>query len=268
MAEKEDQNEFTAYGKVMNSVEKLVNEDIGADKFFESLSDGSFVVEYMEKIEDFFESKFSPEKLKIIPTTIQLRDLGDDNFRSTHSIILMWVNEKLYLYDPNGAYNVIDGVRGYQGGVFLSKFCYSFGNEKYTSTEKFQNFIKEEYKIDLIIPRSLGPQATMRLTEGETKYIGEGGYCMFFNYMIIDRIKNIRRAKIRNPYVNFPLIYDNIDIGTFPPPARPEEAYSGTAPSSSFEGKTKVIVNRIFGSGGRRKKTRRRRTSRRRSRRR
>ena len=70
-------DEFSAYGSLKGKVEDLVNKDIDAKKFFETLNSRRSPVEYKDSIEDVFKYLFVDNKhkktnFKIFPTTIQI----------------------------------------------------------------------------------------------------------------------------------------------------------------------------------------------------
>jgi len=263
-------NEFSAYGSHKAAVKNLVNKDIDAKKFFETLNSRGWSIEYHNRIEDVFEYLFvaggsKKTNFKIFPTTIQIHDIKGNN-SSTHSIVLIWSNKKLYLYDPNGVYDTSQ-PKWYEGvGYELQQdYGYKFNGKYFDSTKKFQKYIIKNYSKHFRVPESLGAQYILPITEGETKYIGAGGYCMFFNYMAIERIK--RSGKRR-----FPSTYSKLTTQPFtkifPPPATEAEALGGSAKEDTFEGQTQQIVNNVWKSGGGRRKRRRSRKKRRTSRRR
>ena len=51
-------NEFSAYGSHKAAVKNLVNKDIDAKKFFETLNSRGWSIEYHNRIEDVFEYLF------------------------------------------------------------------------------------------------------------------------------------------------------------------------------------------------------------------
>ena len=268
-------DEFSAYGSLKGKVEDLVNKDIDAKKFFETLNSRRSPVEYKDSIEDVFKYLFVDNKhkktnFKIFPTTIQIYD-EKENVSSTHSIVLIWSNKTLYLYDPNGVYDTsqekwYEGLR--EGDTLQQDYGYKFKGIYFDSTKKFQETIKKDYAINFKVPESLGAQFLLPITEGKTKYIGAGGYCMFFNYMAIERIKRSGKRRLPSTYSK---ITTQPFTNVFPRPAPEAEALGGNASKDTFEGATKEIVDVVFGKkkkrrGGRRKKrsTRKRRRTRKR----
>ena len=141
-------DEFSAYGSLKGKVEDLVNKDIDAKKFFETLNSRRSPVEYKDSIEDVFKYLFVDNKhkktnFKIFPTTIQIYD-EKENVSSTHSIVLIWSNKTLYLYDPNGVYDTsqekwYEGLR--EGDTLQQDYGYKFKGIYFDSTKKFQEKI-------------------------------------------------------------------------------------------------------------------------------
>ena len=120
---------------INNTVENLVNNDINADIFFETLNRmfHTETIFYKQEIQDVFYDLFtsggSQDQFKIFPTTISIHN-QIDNETSTHSIVLIWNNDILYLYDPNGAYNTQDpGVQG-----MIQDYGYKCYNKYFNST--------------------------------------------------------------------------------------------------------------------------------------
>ena len=102
------------------------------------------------------------------------------------------------------------------GDELQQDYGYKFNGKYFDSTKKFQKYITKNYSKHFRVPESLGAQYILPITEGETKYIGAGGYCMFFNYMAIERIK-------RSGKRGFPSTYSKLTTQPFtkifPPPA-------------------------------------------------
>jgi hypothetical protein len=232
-----------------NTVENLVNDDINADIFFETLNRifHTETIFYKNTIEDVFSDLFtsggSREQFKIFPTTISIHN-QIDNETSTHSIVLIWNNDILYLYDPNGAYNTQEpGVQG-----MIQEYGYSCFGQYFNSTLEFQNYITNNYNIDFRVPLNLGAQYLLKIAT-ESSYIGDGGYCMFFNYMAIEYI-----LRNYNNNTNLQDLYITITTSpfsnVFPKPASKMAALNGTARPNTFEWETNRIVNDVFNMYG------------------
>ncbi len=202
---------------------------------------------YKNTIEDVFSDLFtsggSREQFKIFPTTISIHN-QIDNETSTHSIVLIWNNDILYLYDPNGAYNTQEpGVQG-----MIQEYGYSCFGQYFNSTLEFQNYITNNYNIDFRVPLNLGAQYLLKIAT-ESSYIGDGGYCMFFNYMAIEYI-----LRNYNNNTNLQDLYITITTSpfsnVFPKPASKMAALNGTARPNTFEWETNRIVNDVFNMYG------------------
>jgi hypothetical protein len=248
--------EFSAYKQYTRQVERLVDDDVNADRFFNSLNTENQYIQYEDNISQIFDSfeKWSNRDFIIFPTTIQIYN-KDTKERSTHSILLIWKDSELYLYDPNGVYNT-EEMKYYEsvGHELQQDYGYEYKNEYFGSTEKFQSFIKQTYHLDLHVPKDIGAQVWLQIEEN-TSYIGGGGYCMFFNYMVIEYI-------LKNHTKKFSSIYNTITTppfrGVFPKPASKTNALNGNARENTFEGKTFAIVEKVFSyNGGKRTYTRR-----------
>jgi len=246
---------------INNTVENLVNSDINANIFFETLNRifHTEIIFYKNTIEDVFSDLFtsggSREQFKIFPTTISIHN-QIDNETSTHSIVLIWNNDILYLYDPNGAYNTQEpGVQG-----MIQEYGYSCFGQYFNSTLEFQNYITNNYNIDFRVPLNLGAQYLLKIAT-ESSYIGDGGYCMFFNYMAIEYI-----LRNYNNNTNLQDLYITITTSpfsnVFPKPASKMAALNGTARPNTFEWETNRIVNDVFNMyGGKKNRSKRQRGS-------
>lgn len=248
--------EFDAYGKLKKNVKNLVDDDENADLFFNKLNDDNseINVRYRDTIENVLDNynEWSNQKFVIFPTTIQIYD-EETNDRSTHSILLIWVINQLYLYDPNGVYNTEKEIFYKTINAKLRQnYGYIFNNEYFHSTAKFKQHIDSTYNIKLNIPTDLGAQYLLPIEGKNTIYIRDGGYCMFFNYMVIEYI-------LKNAVKPFKPIYKTITTypfdGVFPTPATLDDAKKGTAPENTFEEKTVQIVEQVFSKKGGNRKT-------------
>jgi len=241
-------SEFNAYGKYKTDVERLVNDDIGADIFFNSLNNESDVVTYIDKIENIFNdlNKWKGYDCKIFPTTIQINNKYD-NIQSTHSVVLILKDGNFYFYDPNGVYNTEEEINYENYGLLQQNFGYGYNGTYFGSTIKFKKFIEKNYKINLSVSTTLGAQFLLPIEE-DTIYIKEGGYCMFFNYMVIEYVlNNINIIDIVTLYDKI-ITYPFNDI--FNKPAAKIAAKRGKAKPSTFEGKTVEIIKKVFKKGG------------------
>ena len=175
------------------------------------------------------------------------------NSASTHSILLIWEGTQLYLYDPNGVYNTAEELYYKTSDENLQQsYGYVYKGKYFDSTQDFKKFIKKTYDIKLNIPTDLGAQYLLPIEGYNTSYIHSGGYCMFFNYMVIEYIANNMSQpfnKIYKTITNSP--FKNV----FSSPAIDTDALNGTAPETTFEGKTVQIIKDIFPQKGGKRKT-------------
>ena len=175
--------EFSQFGSLKDLIEGLVESDMHAKEFFESLYDGG-------EVEVCYESKLSEaiNKLKeatkstksdklIVVTTIELFDTENHILSgSRHSIFFVYSNNTIYLYDPNGVYNK------------SKTFAYNHENKFYPNTNAFKNFLKTQFPDKkIIVPTKIGIQQSIE-TPDNTGWINEGGYCMFYNSDMIREI--------------------------------------------------------------------------------
>jgi len=242
--------EFSAYGLLQYKVGNLVDRDNGANIFFENLNKltSIHIISYKAYIHEVFEELFLPNgsdgeysssKLGIFPTTVQIQ-IRDDGKPQSHSIVLIWNGDTLYLYDPNGAYNTQEpGVEG-----MIQEYGYSCFGQYFNSTLEFQNYITYNYKIKFRVPLNLGAQYLLKIAT-ESSYIGEGGYCMFFNYKAIEYIlHNYNNTNLQDLYLT---ITTSPFSNVFPKPASNRAALNGTVGTNTFEGQTIEIAKEVFG---------------------
>ena len=257
--------EFSAYGLLQYKVGNLVDRDNGANIFFENLNKltSIHIISYKAYIHEVFEELFLPNgsdgeysssKLGIFPTTVQIQ-IRDDGKPQSHSIGLIWNGDTLYLYDPNGAYNTQEpGVEG-----MIQEYGYYCFGQYFNSTLEFQNYITYNYKIKFRVPLNLGAQYSLKIAT-ESSYIGEGGYCMFFNYKAIEYIlHNYNNTNLQDLYIT---ITTSPFSNVFPKPASNRGALNGTAIENTFEEDTVRIVNDVFNNiGGKKSRSKRQRGS-------
>lgn len=167
--------EFTAYGDKSNNIRRMVNNNNVnvCTKFY---SHPSRLVSSFKS--NFFEDydSYDLSKTKIIPIFIELYDMNDQVPAGNHAVLLVQDNDSRYLYDPNG---VVDGDSRY---VYYD----SSTGDTYESDE-----LTKHYEVGT--PLTKGVQ---QLSPGDidTKYISEGGYCMFYvrqalNYLVQEKEK-------------------------------------------------------------------------------
>jgi len=166
-------SEFTAYGVKSNKIRQMVNNNNVkvCTKFY---SDQSKLVSSFKS--NFFNSynKVDLSKTMIIPIFIELYNIDANVSAGNHAVLVVQDNGIRYLYDPNGVVND------------RSKYVYynKKKNEIYDSKT-----LTEIYKIGT--PKTRGVQQ-MSPGDLKTKYISEGGYCMFYvrqalNYLVQEK---------------------------------------------------------------------------------
>ena len=111
----------------------------------------------------------------IYPTTINL--LNEDGESSIHSIVIVYLNNTYYFFDPNGSYNNND------------RWKYFIDNIKFDSTKIFKKHMSKNYKMNFVVPTQKGIQQ-ITFSPDKSYYIGDGGYCMFYNAIFIQTISN------------------------------------------------------------------------------
>lgn len=237
--------EFHAYGHLKVKVEQLVEYDKEANTFFQSLTTDRIPVIYIDTIEDcftdIFNFKYVNYDLIIFPTTIKLHN-RITNADSTHSIVIFYHDHDLYLYDPNGTYNTEPNDSG-----LIQEWGYIFNGVYYSKMEDFKDSIERQYRIKFVTPQTPGIQFLLPIIGENTQYIEKGGYCMFFNYMAIQKILYYGKDAFEDVYnslTNEPFEYKSQYL--FYKPATEIEARDGTAGPNTFEGKTKEIIENIF----------------------
>lgn len=255
----EEEVEFTAYEENANLMSELVDKDYYVEEFFSLanyLFGDSIGVRYIDGEYDnqrqlvsggidkiLLNPGFIDEEILVIPTNIKLID-QKTNEESCHSVIIIKDNNKLYLFDPNGYYN--NGARD------LNDWLYCIGDKIFNNTTEFYNHFnkslkKQGFEINTsrrsngghkgiqVIPKYIGNKklVTFESQEG-TRYIGMGGYCMFYNmYAIKYIIENIENFTIEDLFNNLtdPEKYYNV----FPYNCSEKDANNGTAQDSELE---------------------------------
>lgn len=167
--------EFTAYGDKSNQVKKMVNNNnVGVcTKFYSHRSKlvSSFKTNFFKEYDSYDLSE-----TKIIPIFIELYDMNDEVPAGNHAVLLVQDKGTRYLFDPNG---VVDG------------------DSRYVYYDSSKDHIYESdaltYHFNVNTPLTKGVQ---QLSPGDvdTKYISEGGYCMFYvrqalNYLVQEKEK-------------------------------------------------------------------------------
>lgn len=249
-------DEFSAYGQNKTLVQELVDEDKNAKGFFEkSFSDSK--VKYIDRIENIlnkFNEYFKPKQPIIIATTIVLRDprhrLTRGSKNKTHSILLIWDGDTtIYFYDPNGSYTLVgEGAEDYSLGFTLYK---NDTYENIDSTENLQKKLNKQTGKTIKVPTEKGIQYVDK-TDKTSAYINAGGYCMFYNWLVI-------KYFLEQPVEAWSEAYKQV---INPNSSFWNEIING---EKKIDQRSKEIIDHwVSQNGGRSKKRKRRRTRRRR----
>jgi hypothetical protein len=167
--------EFSGYGSQSNTVKKMVNNnDINiCTKFFKCDINNikQFNINFFNVLNIY---KKQQNSKYIIPCFIELWDTQENKQGTKHAIILLIENKYRFLFDPNGE--------------VLPCHRYSYYNKNtntiFTSKELFNKYNVETSK-------GSGIQSTAPGTpSGKTKYIGYGGYCMFYVRQALEILEN------------------------------------------------------------------------------
>lgn len=189
--------EFSAYGRYANIVEQLVEVDKGAKQFFEYHTSRDLPVKYIPYLDlprgrEAIKNALAIHNPLIIATTIELQNMDKNNYpirgrKSTHSILLLWHRSIIYLYDPNGNYNITNQNLVYKIHHHLGQSI-SFPPNTEDAGDQLAQFLNLPDGMKFKVPLNPGIQVT-NPTQDDSPYIGEGGYCMFYNWLAIEFIK-------------------------------------------------------------------------------
>lgn len=196
--------EFKKYGKFSNVIKKMVDDDYipYTTKFYESLSTKNLEIKY---IDDFWKSiEFIKSSSRIIIatrieivnqehlydleskqcsclTSNKICNINKGDKYSSHAVSLFKnrKNGKIYMFDPNGNFN-----KDKDKWLYKSKD----GNFLLDS----ENFSKN-YNIDL--PEYEGIQKYCKSLKVNREFIDNCGYCMFYNFIGIEKVRDIFLSK-------------------------------------------------------------------------
>lgn len=175
--------EFSAFNENSLIVENMVNYD-----------EPYFFVEYFYGINNvIYSTNFidAVKTLKIMKKCMICVHIDvltiENNHTEKHSIMLIKMNKKYYLFDPNGS---IDENSSY----------FYICNNEYMTTKHLKLFLFDNFNIHMNCNEK-GPQVYCNFLPNE--YISEGGYCMFFNFLFA---KNLNEDK----YTIHELMNENI----------------------------------------------------------
>ena len=200
--------EFSAYESDASGVEQLVDHDTGAKEFFEYHNSPALPVIYIphlhlprgrtEIVAKLQEANAAPKNPLIIATTIALQNMdgGEKPIRhrkSTHSILLLWDGTTVYLYDPNGNYNI-----EYQSWVYKiyrgpGQQSVEFPRTTEAAAQQLAHLLHIP-RAHFVVPTTVGIQV-LNQTIADSPYIGRGGYCMFYNWLAINFVKTFQQSE-------------------------------------------------------------------------
>ncbi len=174
--------EFSAYDDLAEKVKQLVNDDIGAKEFFESLSTPKFKVKYGSFGDAMgFIQGADDTKVMVFAMPIKNKLTG---FKSMHSIFIYKGKGAPTWYDPNGAYGTGANER------------YLVNGKAFETSAKF--FLWWNIP-ELAHKQGKGAQAFINMpNEG---YIHDNGYCMFLNYLAIEYLKEEKNSRKIDDYL-------------------------------------------------------------------
>ena len=174
--------EFSAYGSKASIVESMVDDDLtkNVKKFYNSIGKSVSYHADLDQAFKFITSRKKPKKNKtiIVPTRIKFLKPGGADSQDFHAVsIIRDSNDGYYFFDANGP--VLSG----QGPDYQ---MFRYGNKKNLSTSQLLKLLKNKYNIHSItFERKNEGVQLFAPTSNSSKYINEGGYCMFYNYLFI-----------------------------------------------------------------------------------
>ena len=158
--------EFEAYGDKKEIVRQLVDEDDPTlcHKFFEFQSE---IVKPLSFSLLQSLNQYKNYQRAIIPILIECFDMDEGIVSGCHSIVLIIDHNSRTIYDPNGYINDND------------RYLYYINGDYFTTDQ-----VEEKYGI--LISKNDGIQNQIPIkSKNDTKYIAEGGYCMFYCWLAI-----------------------------------------------------------------------------------
>ena len=175
--------EFSAYGTKKSIVKSMVEDDHAKNvkSFYESIGSSVFYYTTLDKALEFLTNESKPRKNKIISVATRVKFLkpGKADSEDYHAVCLVRDSDDDYFFfDPNGP--VLSGM-----GPDYHMFRYD--NHENLSTSQLLRLLKKKYNIDSVDyeKKKEGIQL-FAPTSNNSKYINEGGYCMFYIYLFIN----------------------------------------------------------------------------------
>ena len=164
--------EFDKFGKHKSKVKKLIDEDDYnvTKKFYGNLSKKYKYVKYIDYFWDAYDSIKKVETPTVVITRIELFDqyeVGSNEKTNFHAVALIKDGHEFYMFDPNGICKKTDSM------LYVDKYGKTFYSQTFS----------KKYKLDF--PRFRGIQYySPKSPDG---YINDGGYCMFYTYIGVER---------------------------------------------------------------------------------
>ena len=176
--------EFDKFGKHKSTVKKLIDEDdyLVTKKFYGNLSKNYKHIKYIDYFWDAYDTIKKVETPLVVITRIELFDqyeVGLNEQSNFHAVALVKDGYKFYMFDTNGICKKTDSM------LYVDKHGKTFYSQTFS----------KKYKLDL--PRFRGIQYySPKSPDG---YINDGGYCMFYTYIGVERvIQQYLKSKTEN----------------------------------------------------------------------
>tara|TARA_A100001015_G_C14833596_1_gene649578 strand:+ start:322 stop:963 length:642 start_codon:yes stop_codon:yes gene_type:complete len=165
--------EFHKFGKHKSKVKKLIDEDdyTVTKKFYGNLSKTYKEVKYIDYFWNAYDSIKKSKKPTVIITRIELfnqYEVGPNKQTNFHAVALIKDGDEFYMFDANGICKKTDSM------LYVNEYGKTF----------YSHTFSKKYNLDL--PRFRGIQYyTPKSPNG---YINDGGYCMFYTYIGVERV--------------------------------------------------------------------------------
>jgi len=170
--------QYSAYGKYSNNVEQMVNRNNIKICTIFFCNKSSLVEPFNINVYDIiYKYNTDPTPTIIVPTFIKLWDINSNTESGNHAVLYVQDNSKKFLFDPNG---VVDDTCGL---IYMNNIP---GKNGFTSAE-----FTTKYKVETPLDPGIQTTAPFRLL-GNTNYISEGGYCMFYIKQALDYLEKCK----------------------------------------------------------------------------